>query len=155
MNRLPGRIVGVERCGSIALVDVDAVGHQLTATLVGTEVNEGAGATGAAGATAAADTPGWQPGAQVLLLFAETEVALAKNLSGLISMRNRLRCRLVTLERGTVLTKVTLEVDGKTIVSVITTRSARTLQLAVGDIVEALVKANEMHVVPAPAACPP
>jgi molybdate transport system regulatory protein len=138
MNRLPGIIAAIETCGSIVLVDVDAVGLKLTATLVG------------AGAQAEA----WRPGTAVTLLFAETEVALAKNLSGLISMRNRLPGRIVALERGTVLTRVTLDVYGHRVVSVITTRSSRTMALQEGDGVEALVKANEMGVMPATAPTP-
>lgn len=138
MNRLPGRIAAIETCGSIALVDVEAVGLQLTATLVG----------------AGALTDSWRPGMAVTLLFAETEVALAKNLSGLISMRNRLPGRIVALERGTVLTKVTLDIAGQRVVSVITTRSSHTLALQEGETVEALVKANEMGVMPAASLVP-
>ena len=138
MNRLPGRIAAIETCGSIALVDVEAVGLQLTATLVG----------------AGALTDSWRPGMAVTLLFAETEVALAKNLSGLISMRNRLPGRIVALERGTVLTKVTLDIAGQRVVSVITTRSSHTLALQEGETVEALVKANEMGVMPATGSIP-
>ena len=138
MNRLPGRIAAIETCGSIALVDVDAVGLKLTATLVG----------------AGALTDSWRPGMAVTLLFAETEVALAKNLSGLISMRNRLPGRIVALERGTVLTKVTLDIAGQRVVSVITTRSSHTLALQEGETVEALVKANEMGVMPAASLVP-
>ncbi|MBC7500568.1 MAG: TOBE domain-containing protein [Herminiimonas sp.] len=138
MNCLPGRIAAIETCGSIALVDVDAVGLKLTATLVG----------------AGALTDCWRPGMAVTLLFAETEVALAKNLSGLISMRNRLPGRIVALERGTVLTKVTLDIAGQRVVSVITTRSSHTLALQEGEPVEALVKANEMGVMPAASLVP-
>ena len=138
MNRLPGRIAAIETCGSIALVDVEAVGLQLTATLVG----------------AGTLTDSWRPGMAVTLLFAETEVALAKNLSGLISMRNRLPGRIVALERGTVLTKVTLDIAGQRVVSVITTRSSHTLALQEGETVEALVKANEMGVMPAASLVP-
>ena len=138
MNRLPGRIAAIETCGSIALVDVDAVGLQLTATLVG----------------AGTLTDSWRPGMAVTLLFAETEVALAKNLSGLISMRNRLPGRIVALERGTVLTKVTLDIAGQRVVSVITTRSSHTLAMQEGETVEALVKANEMGVMPAASLVP-
>lgn len=138
MNRLAGTIVEVQRCGSIALIDVNAAGHRLTATLVGGDAEVNGEATA------------WQPGAPVLLLFAETEVALAKNLTGLISMRNRLPCRLVSIAPGSVLTKVVLEVGGHILTSVITSRSAQRLSLAAGDIVEALIKANDMHVVAAP-----
>ena len=35
MNRLPGVIAAVESAGSIAIVDVDALGLRLTASLIG------------------------------------------------------------------------------------------------------------------------
>jgi molybdate transport system regulatory protein len=82
----------------------------------------------------------------VALLFKETEVALAKNLSGLISLRNRIPAIVRSVERGQVLTKVGLNIDGYPLTSVITTKSSHLLQLAVGDEVEGLVKANEMSI---------
>ena len=84
----------------------------------------------------------------VTLLFKETEVALAKNLAGLISLRNRLPAIVTAIERGTILTRVTLDFNGHAFESIITTRSSHVLELAVGDAVEALVKANEMTVMP-------
>lgn len=132
MNRVSGTIAAIERAGSVCLIDVDAAGQRMTATLVGT----------------GADTAHWRPGMPVQLLFAETEVALAKNLTGLISMRNRMPATVVAVERGKVLAKVVLDVAGNRIVSVITTRSSHTLALSAGERVEALVKANEMNVVP-------
>lgn len=135
MNRLPGTIAGIETSGSIALVDVDALGQRLTATLLG----------------ATADAAAWTPGMPVALLFAETEVALAKNLSGLISMRNRINATVVSVERGSILAKVVLDVGGSRVVSIITSRSSTKLDLKPGDRVEALVKANEMSVLPAAA----
>jgi molybdate transport system regulatory protein len=128
MNRLPGTIVAIEAAGGIALVDVTVGARRYTALLVST----------------AAEAARWCPGAPVTLLFQETEVSLAKNLSGQISMRNRLPGTIVALERGRLLTKVMLDVDGHTVGAVVTTRSCDNLQLAVGDAVEGLVKANEM-----------
>ena len=84
-----------------------------------------------------------------MLLFAETEVALAKDLCGSISMRNRIRATVVAIDRGSILTKVVLDAGGHRLVSVITTRSCTSLALAAGDAVEALVKASDMSVVPA------
>lgn len=130
MNRLPGRISGVEVCGSIALVDVMVGERRYTATLLGVSDE----------ATA------WEPGTPAVLLFKETEVALAKNLTGLISLRNRMKGVVTALEHGQVLSKVIFNVDGHAISAVITTRSSKLLQLAVGDEIEGLVKANEMNV---------
>lgn len=128
MNRLPGSIHAIEVHGSIALVDVDVGAHRFTATLIG----------------ASEEASGWTAGMPVTLLFKETEVSLAKNLSGLISMRNRLPCTVTAIERGKLLARVTLDFEGRKLESVITTRSTHALGLAVGDAVEGLVKANEM-----------
>ncbi|MFZ6772571.1 TOBE domain-containing protein [Undibacterium sp. SXout7W] len=153
MNQIAGEVTGVEAHGSVAIMDV-AAGHvQLTATLLGNPQQLAA----------------WTIGQPVVLLFKETEVALAKNLSGDISLRNRLPGYIVSIEMGQVLTRVHLllaAADGSCPVqtegvakadnalvqvsSVITTRSAKKLLLTVGDKVEALVKSNEMSVLPRP-----
>ena len=73
-------------------------------------------------------------------------MSLAKNLSGLISLRNRLPAQVRAVEKGQVLAKVTLDYQGLDVVSIITTRSAERLDLKAGDAVEALVKANEMTI---------
>ncbi|HEY8027539.1 MAG TPA: TOBE domain-containing protein [Burkholderiaceae bacterium] len=131
MNRLSGHIAAIAVEGSIALVDV-AVGTRLyTAMLLG----------------AGADDQVWRPGAAVTLVFKETEVALARNLSGAISLRNRLQGIVSAIEKGRLLSRVIFTVDGMPVSSVITTRSLDGLQLEVGAAVEGLVKSNEMSVV--------
>lgn len=132
MNRLPGHITTVEAVGSIAVIEVAVAERRYTATLIG----------------AGEEIASWPNGMPVTLLFKETEVALAKNLSGLISMRNRIPGHVKTIERGQLLTKVTLDADGHTVESIITTRASHALALAIGDAVEGLVKSNEMTVVP-------
>ncbi|HXA47406.1 MAG TPA: TOBE domain-containing protein [Burkholderiaceae bacterium] len=132
MNKVSGRIASLEVCGSIALVDVRVGENTYTATVLGE----------------ADVVSAWQVGAPVTLLFKETEVAVAKNLSGAISLRNRFKGVVTALEQGQVLSKVIFDVDGLTIASIITTRSAAQLQLALGDEIEGLVKANEMTIVP-------
>lgn len=131
MNRLTGIISAIDTHGSIALIDV-AVGNDLfTATLIG----------------AGEEVAAWTPGMAVVLLFKETEVSLAKNLSGQLSMRNRLPATVTAIERGRLLTRVGLDFNGQPIESVITTRSSHALGLVVGDAVEGLVKANEMTLI--------
>jgi molybdate transport system regulatory protein len=83
-------------------------------------------------------------GTAVTLLFKETEVSLAKNLSGILSLRNRFAVTVRGIQRGDILSAVELDYSGKALTSVITTRSLERLQLAAGDNVEALVKANEI-----------
>jgi molybdate transport system regulatory protein len=136
MNRLPGRIAQVDVAGSIALVDVDVGARRFTATLVG----------------ASEEVATWPAGMPVTLLFKETEVALAVELTGRISMRNRLPGIVTALERGQLLSKVTLDVDGYRIGAIVTTRSCDALGLAIGTAAEGLVKANEMTLMPESAA---
>ena len=128
MNRLTGLISKIQQSGAILLVDVDVDGHSFSAMLI-----------------ESATQPEWlQTGNTIELIFKETEVSLAKNLSGLISMRNRMKCMVQQIERGVLLSKISLKFKGYTVTSAITTRSVDSLDLKIGDEVEALVKANEV-----------
>ena len=127
MNRLPGTIAAVECSGSIALVDVTVEGRHYTALLLDVDQDR------------------YRVGAKATLAFNETEVALAKNLAGAISLRNRLPATVESIEQGQLMSRVLLRVGLHAVSSVITTRSLLALQLQPGDAVEGLVKSNEMH----------
>ncbi len=132
MNKLLGKIISIETEGSIALIEV-AVGElKLSASLLGS----------------VEDLSCWYVNQDVQLLFNEMEVAIAKNLSGQISLRNRMPGKIVHLEIGKILTRILFVLDGNyTVSAVITSRSARTLGLILGDHIEGLVKSNEMTLV--------
>ena len=128
MNRLSGIISKIQHSGAILLVDVDVDGQNFSAMLI-----------------ESATRPEWlQEGNSIDLVFKETEVSLAKNLSGMISMRNRMKCIVKHVERGELLSKISLQFLEYAITSAITTRSVDSLDLKIGDEVEALVKANEV-----------
>jgi molybdopterin-binding protein len=55
--------------------------------------------------------------------------------------------RVKQLDESVVLTRALLDYHGHEIISIITTRSAERLRLAVGDEVEALIKTNEVTLV--------
>jgi molybdate transport system regulatory protein len=128
LNKLKGKIAAIDSNSHMSLVDV-AVGQDIfTATLLETP-----------------ETAAYlQIGNLVTLLFKETEIALAKNLSGMISLRNRISVSVKSIERGDILSAVTLDYDGKRLVSVITSRAIDRLEIKTGDQLEALVKANEI-----------
>lgn len=128
MNKLPGTIIKIQQSGAILLVDVEVSGHGFSSMLI-----------------ESASQPDWLfQGNSINLVFKETEVSLAKNLSGIISMRNRMKCSVQQIERGKLLSKIDLKFGDYMITSAITTRSVDSLDLKVGDEVEALVKANEV-----------
>ncbi|HEX2935221.1 MAG TPA: TOBE domain-containing protein [Bacteroidales bacterium] len=128
MNKLTGIVTQIQQSGAILLVDVDVDNHRFSALLI-----------------ESSDKPEWlQQGRMVNLVFKETEVSLARNLSGLISMRNRMKCIVHKVERGELLSKITLQFLNHIITSAITTRAVDSLQITSGDEIEALVKANEI-----------
>ena len=128
MNKLQGKIMNIESSEHISIVDIDVKGDLFSTVIIETP-----------------ETADYlRIGEEVFMLFKETEVSIGKALSGNLSLRNRLKSKIRTIEKGTVLTKITLDYKGKDIISVITTRSTNKLDLKVGDEVQGLVKANEV-----------
>jgi molybdopterin-binding protein len=128
MNRLKGTITNVESTDAISLVDV-AVGADGFSSIV---------------LETAETSPYIAPGREVWLLFKETEVSISKDIGCRISLRNRMKSTVKEVEKGKVLARIVLDYAGLEVVSIITSRSVDRLQIAVGDTVEGLVKANEM-----------
>ncbi len=128
MNKLTGKITSIQQSGAIILVDVDVNGQGFSALLI-----------------ESASRPVWlQENAEVNVIFKESEVSLAKGLTGAISMRNRMMCTVLRVDRGKILSTVTMHYGRNVITSAITTRGVDSLLIAEGDIIEALVKSNEI-----------
>lgn len=128
MNQLKGTIAAVQSNGHLTLVDV-AIGQDIFTSIL-LETPE--------------STPYLKPGSAVALLFKATEVSLAKNLAGIISMRNRIPATVRAIRRGEILSEVELDYRGQVFYSIITTRAIDRLALTAGEAIEALVKSNEM-----------
>lgn len=128
MNKLPGIITNIQQSGAILLVDIKVADRLFSALLI-----------------ESANQPEWvKIGETIDIVFKETEVSLAKNLSGQISLRNRMQCVVLKIDRGELLSRVFLKFQDYTLSSAITTRSVDSLNLNIGDEVEALVKSNEV-----------
>lgn len=128
MNTLIGKISQIQQTGSILLVDIDVNGHNFSALLIESTTH----------------LQWLRVENNVHVIFKETEVSLAKNLTGSLSIRNRMPCKVQHIERGELLSKLTLSFNQHTIVSAITTRAVDALKLNINDTVEALVKSNEI-----------
>ena len=128
MNSINGVISNIQQSGSIILADIDIGTTNISAMLI---------------ASANGDT--WiAQNKPVQVVFKETEVSLAKNLTGKISLRNRFDCKVKAIEKGKLLSKIILVCGQHHITSVITTRSLNELEITIDDNIEALVKANEV-----------
>jgi molybdate transport system regulatory protein len=128
MNRIEVTIIQVMNSGGIIMVDMEAEGLTMTALLIDAPHN-----------------PVWlKQGNPVYAVFKETEVSIAKDFSGKISLRNKLPCRVRQIERGELMSIVHMTFMNFQIQSAITTRSVDMLDLKNGDEVTAMIKANEI-----------
>ncbi len=126
MNQLPAQITEIKTSGEIALITLRCGGETFSSLII--HNNEAF----------------IKKGNEVVMAFKETEVAIAKNLNGLLSIRNRFQSTITSIEKGTLLSEITLNFKGNKLVSIITTASCENMELTVGDEVEALLKTNEL-----------
>lgn len=83
-------------------------------------------------------------GSEANVIFKETEVGIAKNLKGEISFSNLLQGTILFVNKGKILSKVNIDVDGINIGSIITTNAVEQLTLGLGDEVKIFIKATEV-----------
>ena len=74
----------------------------------------------------------------------------ADSLEYRVSGRNRLVGRVVGVEQEGLLAKITLDVSGQRVTSIITREACRDLGLRVGQVAAALIKATEVMIIRAP-----
>jgi len=134
MNILKGKIVDIQSSDMISLISVDVGGDVLSSIIL--EGKKG--------------PLSYKKGEQVNLIFKETEVGIAKNLSGLISFRNRFAARIEKIEKGSVLAKIRLDYKGHRLEAIISTRSANDMKLKESESIEWLVKTNEVSLMQIP-----
>jgi molybdate transport system regulatory protein len=128
VNKLIGNVILVESSPYMSMVDIDVGGDVFSSIVLETP-----------------STASYlKQNSSIVLFFKETEVSIAKNLSGLISLRNRFKGTIKKIEKSDILTKVFLKYKSSEIVSIISTRSANKLGLMEADEVEWLVKTNEV-----------
>ena len=130
MNRLPAILENIEIHGGFAFVAAQCDGHHLSAMLLG--ISD--------------DVALWQAGEALEFAFAENEVAVAVNLQGEISLRNRFHATISQIEMSPLLSRISFEFAGTTLHALITRASCERMQLTCGQAIEWLVKSNAMQV---------
>lgn len=128
MNKLLGEITSITSSGNISLVEAKVDDVVLSAMIIGNTTN----------------THFLKIGNKVQLLFKESEVSIAKNFEGEISLRNRLIGQVLKIKNGIVFSEISFDFKGNRMVSLITTRSVERLGLEVGDEITGFVKSNEV-----------
>ncbi len=132
MNRLSGKITVIKSNGHLSLVEISIKDDLFKSIIIETQES----------------APFLKAGIPINIMFKETEVSVAKELSGRISLQNKIDCTIENIERGELLSKVILNYKGSVVVSVITTGAVEQLELSPGDKVKALIKTNEMIITP-------
>jgi molybdopterin-binding protein len=132
MNKLIGTITNIQSSSEMSIVEVDVSGDVFSATVLETPVSAAY----------------LKVGNKVEIIFKETEVAIGKDLSGLISIRNRFKSRIQNIAEHSILSTIVLDYKVGPITSIISTKSAHRLNLKIGDEVEWLVKTNEVSLCP-------
>lgn len=129
MNSLNGTIKSVNVNGSMSIAEID-MGHDITLKTIVLETPE----------TASYLTEG----NAVKVLFKETEVVIGLQTDLKISLQNRIPGIIEVIELGSLISKITINTDLGTIVSVISRNSVDTLRLIKGSSVVAMIKLNEV-----------
>lgn len=132
MNKLTGIIRNVKSDTHMSIVEMEVKDTCLKTIVIETP----------------STAPFLQEGNAINVLFKETEVSIAKNHSGGISLQNKLECRITNIQKGKLLSKITLDFRGNDISSIITSAAVEQLALNVNDHVTALIKTNEIIIAP-------
>lgn len=132
MNSLKGRISEIEVSGNMSLVSIDVAGLSFKSIVIETP-----------------ETVEYLvEGGEVLVLFKETEVIIGKGEDLPISLRNKIKGRITDLQKGTLLSRLTLDTVAGKIISIITTNAVDNLDLELQSEVVAMVKTNEILLSP-------
>ena len=85
-------------------------------------------------------------GSKVILNVNASHIAIAKELEGQISLSNKLDCIIEKLDKGELLSSLSLKIKGIIITSIITTNSVNRMNLKEKDEVSAFIKASELSI---------
>jgi len=128
MNRLKGKIEGINSHGELLLIELNAQQTKMKAIIIGKP----------------SDYSYLEIGNEIAILFKETEVIISSDKILNISAQNKLTCTISSIKKGRLLSQVNLDFNGVNLSSIITTRSIENLNLKYHDTVTALIKTKEI-----------
>ena len=85
-------------------------------------------------------------GKKVKLSVKPSNISIAKNLSGEISLSNKIVATIQSLENGQLLTSVILKINDTILESIITVDSSKRMNLQIGEVVTILIKASNLSI---------
>ena len=85
-------------------------------------------------------------GKKVKLSVKPSNISIAKNLTGEISLSNKIVATIQSLENGQLLTSVILKINDTILESIITVDSSKRMNLQIGEVVTILIKASNLSI---------
>ena len=85
-------------------------------------------------------------GSRVMLSVKPTNIALAKSISGVLSYSNQLKVKILSIDKGKLLSSVLLDFEGNTLESIITTTSLIRMDLLIDDSIMAIIKSSDLSI---------
>lgn len=127
MNKIKGKITAITSNGSVNIVKIDVNNHFISSILLKNDSDSFI-----------------KKDAEVTVLFKETEVIIAKGTVENISLQNKFYGPIISLEKGVILSTLTVYTPVGNISSMITTNAVEQLNLSINDTVTAMIKSNEI-----------
>ena len=127
MNRIPATITDIKAHNGITVISFMAMGQPMR--MMALEVD---------------DT--LEAGSEVVLGVKASNIALAKNPVGLMSISNRLNATIKHISNGKLLSSIKFRLGDTLIESVITLDSSHRMNLQQGDSIIALIKSSELSI---------
>ncbi|MFC2086105.1 molybdopterin-binding protein [Bacteroidota bacterium] len=132
MNKLHATITEIETADSISMVNLDVDGIKFCSIIIETP-----------------ETASYlKTGNQVEIVFKETEVSIAKRDYSDISLSNKLPVKINRIIRGKILSELLMDFYNNRISSIIPTHFVDRQKLKIGDEVYAMIKSNEIMIMP-------
>jgi molybdopterin-binding protein len=128
MNSVPGQVTSVIKDELFAQINVAYNGHMFSACVLLSDE----------------EMPYSKIGASVSMTFKETDTIISLHPECSVSCRNRFVSKITSIICSPVITRVAAEFNGIPIVSMITSSSARLLNLEIGKNIVCMVKSTSM-----------
>lgn len=130
MNRFSAKINSIKNQGSLRLIELLVDDIKFTSIVLDEDAN----------------TFSFKENDQVVILFKDTEVSIAKGDTNQFSLRNQITGKVNQVDKGELLAKITIDTKIGEVNSVITRASTERLNIKSGDELTALIKTNEIFI---------
>jgi len=127
MNKIDAIVSGIESVDNLTLVSFKASNQDMKMISLGL------------------NTP-ISVGSSVVLGVKASNILIAKNLSGMISSSNKLKCSIDNVINGELLSSIKFYIGNVLLESIITSKSSMQMNLKKGDVILALIKASELSI---------